>query len=271
MKRKAPTIFVLGLLFALLGTASAEDTSRARADMGNADFRVRVAAALALGKSHDGSARAPLESALGDVNVAVRSAAAAALAQLGDPAAVPALQRALARETTESVKSQLTQSIQQLNKILTLQGVQVVIQLGNMKNASGVRGNDLAEVMRSATSARARSMPNAVVAAPTDTELLQRAAGKQIPVMVLDGTILRLAQSQAPGSVQVQAQVEFNMRKVPDQTLKGTLSGAATTTGRSEGGPTSTLGILRLQDQAIDGAVESALRGADRGIVVAAR
>lgn len=263
-------VWLLGLLLALLGTASAEDTSRARTDLNDPDFRVRVAAALALGKSRDGSARAPLEGALGDTNLAVRSAAAAALGQLNDTAAVPALQRAVAKETSESVKAQMTQSLDMLNKLLTLQGVQVVIQVGNMKNSSGVRGEQLSDVMRNATASRARSMPNAVVAGPQDSALLQRAHDKQIPVMALDGTILRLSQTQASNTMTVQAQIEFSMRKVPDQTLKGTLTGAATTVGTSQG-PTSAIGILRLQDQAVDGAVESALRGADRGIVVAAR
>lgn len=258
------------LLLALLGTAAAEDTSRARGDLNDPDFRVRVAAALALGKSHDGSARAPLEAALADTNVAVRSAAAAALGQLADPASVPALQRAVAKETSESVKAQMTQSLDLLNKILTLNGVQVVIQLGTMKNTSGIRGEQLTDVMRNATTARARNLPNAVVAAPGDTALLQRAQAKSIPVMALDGTILQLSQTQSSASVTVQARVEFSMRKVPDQTLKGTLTGAATSVGTSAG-PTSAVGILRLQDQAVDGAVESALRGADQGIVVAAR
>ncbi|CAN5182078.1 hypothetical protein BH09MYX1_BH09MYX1_37260 [soil metagenome] len=270
MRGRARAIFVFGLLFVVALTAAAEDNSHARNDLNDPDFRVRVAGALALGKSHDGGARAPLEVALGDSNVAVRSAAAAALGQIGDTASVPALQRAIAKETSESVKAQMTQSLDSMNKMLTLQGVQVVIQLGTMRNTSGVRGEQLADVLRNATTNRARSMPNAVVAGPQDAALLQRARDKQIPVMALDGTILRLSQTQSPTSMTVQAQVEFNMRKVPDQTLKGTLTGAATSVGTSQG-PTSPLGVLRLQDQAVDGAVESALRGADQGIVVAAR
>jgi hypothetical protein len=52
-----------------------------------------------------------------------------------------------------------------------------------------------------------------------------------------------------------------------EKILKGTLSGAATTFGSS---PTlSDLGRRRLQDDAVDGAVESALRGADQGLIVA--
>ena len=68
------------------------------------------------------------------------------------------------------------------------------------------------------------------------------------------------------GSVQVQARVEFAVRR--EQTLRGTLSGAATTFGSS---PTlSDQGRRSLQDDAVDGAVQSALRGADQGLMVAA-
>jgi len=55
------------------------------------DFRVRVQAALELGKTADPEALAPLVQALNDPNASVRTAAAAALEELGDPACVPAL------------------------------------------------------------------------------------------------------------------------------------------------------------------------------------
>jgi hypothetical protein len=77
---------------------------------------------------------------------------------------------------------------------------------------------------------------------------------------------MQLSESRVDGSVQVQARVEFAVRR--EQTLKGTLSGAATTFGSS---PTlSDQGRRQLQDDAVDGAVQSALRGADQGLMIAA-
>ena len=57
----------------------------------NDDFRVRVQAALELGKSSDPSVRAPLEQALEDRKPAVRAAAAAALKAHGDKRSIAAL------------------------------------------------------------------------------------------------------------------------------------------------------------------------------------
>src|SRR5262245_9342974 len=55
------------------------------------DFRMRVTAALELGKLGDPNAIDPLSDALSDPNASVRAAAAAALEQIGDASAIPAL------------------------------------------------------------------------------------------------------------------------------------------------------------------------------------
>lgn len=273
MSKRARTLGVVAIALATLFApmASAEDTTNAKRDVVSAeDFRVRVTAALALGKSRDTTARAPLERALADTNVAVRTAAAAALGVLGDIAALPALQRQLAAESAPSVKSQLGSTIASLNRIATLQGVQLVIEIGSMKNATNVRGEGLAQVLRTSMLAKARTMTNVVVADSSDTALLQRAADKHVPVIALDGTVLALTQTQNNGATQLSAQVEFSMRRIPDQTLKGVLTGNATSMGQ---GPTATQPrvVAALQDQAIEGAVESALRGADQPMMLAAK
>jgi len=78
--------------------------------------------------------------------------------------------------------------------------------------------------------------------------------------------VMQVTESRVEGSVQVQARVEFAVRR--EQTLKGTLSGAATTFG--SGQVISDQGRRQLQDDAVDGAVQSALRGADQGLMIAA-
>src|SRR6188768_1121471 len=68
------------------------------------DFRVRVSAALQLGKSLTGDAAPPLEAALDDSNASVRAAAAAALKNLGDLAALPVL-KAHRSDKSEAVRA----------------------------------------------------------------------------------------------------------------------------------------------------------------------
>jgi hypothetical protein len=61
--------------------------------------------------------------------------------------------------------------------------------------------------------------------------------------------------------------VEFAVRR--GQTLKGTVSGGATTFG--PGSDLTEQGRRKLQEDALAAAVQSALRGAEDGLLVAAR
>lgn len=239
------------------------------------DFRVRVSAAVTLGRARPPEAREALETALGDRHPAVRIAAANALAELGDPLALAALERRLASETSASVKAQMQSAIQQLQRGVTAdQGgarrglgpnVHYVVRLGAMRNSTGVRGEEMRTVLHDATRSRARALKGAAVVPDGDSTLLSQASGRRLPIITLEGSLTQLAESPISGGIQVQARVELLVRR--DQILKGTLTGGATTFGTS---PTlSDLGRRRLQDDAVGGAVESALRGADQGLLVA--
>ena len=140
-----------------------------------------------------------------------------------------------------------------------------VVRLGLMRNQTGVRGDEMQGVLHDATRSRARALKGGAVVADGDSALLAQASGRRLPIITLEGSLTQLAESLIAGGTQVQARVEFLVRR--QQVLKGTLTGAATTYGTS---PTlSDLGRRRLQDDAVDGAVQSALRVADQGLIVA--
>jgi len=143
--------------------------------------------------------------------------------------------------------------------------VRYVVRVGLMHNPTGIRGDEMGSVLQAATRSRARALKGAAVVADGDAALLAQARKRHLPVITVEGSITQLAESPAAGGIQVQARVELLVRR--EQVLKGTLTGGATTFGTS---PTlSDLGRRRLQDDAVDGAVESALRGADQGLLVA--
>lgn len=268
--RTLATCWALVCLLAI-GHASAEDIySTAKKDVIVAqDFRVRVSSALLLGKSRDASARAPLERALGDAHPAVRSASAAALNALGEKDAIPALERQLAAESSESVKSQIRTSLEHLKGgSASVVGASYVVQLGSMKNSTSIRGDALAQVLRKATKERASSIPKTVVADAGDAAMLKAASDRKVPVLALDGTVLKLTQGTSGQAMTCQAQVEFSLRRVSDQTLKGLLTGSATAMDsvRAAGNQAR---VAELQDQAVEAAVESALRGADVSMALA--
>jgi hypothetical protein len=255
--------------------ALAQDPAGALRDLTeSSDFRVRVSAALYLGRTHPVGAREALEHALSDAHPAVRVAAASALATLGDSAAIAALARRQSTESSASVKAQLQSSIDELRRGVATDSdatgklspaVRYVVRLGAMHNPSGVRGDELKRVLQIAARSRARGIHGAALV-DADAALLAQATARHIPILTLDGSVMQVSESRVSGSVQVQARVEFAVRR--EQTLKGTLSGAATTFGSSQ--TLSDQGRRQLQDDAVDGAVQSALRGADQGLAIAA-
>ncbi len=260
------------------GVAPAEgtpagDAQSAGADLAHAsDFRVRVQAALLLGRTRPEGSRLMLERALSDVNPAVRAAAAAALVAVGDPLAITALERQMRAESSGSARSQMRTSIDSLrghgpNVTRSPVAGRYVVQLGSMKNMTGVRGVELSQIMRDAARAHATSLPGAIVVDASDPAAPR--AGSAMPVLLLDGQLVRLSQQSASGTMRVEAQVEFMVRRVPQQTLKGTLSGSATTMDSVRAVTTGR--VLEMQNQAVGGAVESAMRGADRGLTLAAK
>jgi hypothetical protein len=188
-------------------------------------------------------------------------------------AAISALEQHLT-DSSPAVKAQIRATLDRLHNVSSgpatfhrlASDVKCVVVLGTMRNLSGIRGDDLRLVLSEAARARVQSLHGALLS-EGDGTLLQQAAAKHIPIVVLDGTVSTVSESRADGNVQVRARVEFTVRR--DQALKGTVSGAATTFG--SGPSLSEPGRRRLQDDAVSGAVQSALRGAEQGLIVAAR
>jgi hypothetical protein len=269
----AGALACLALSTAAPSVSTAQDPQSAGADLAHApDFRVRVSAALLLGHTKPEGARHMLERALDDAHAAVRVAAAAALASLGDPAAVPALQSHLAGESSGSAKAQMQTTIATL---LHTQSAPVpapvharyVVEIGQMRNMTPAHDGDLTETLRQAARTQAQSLPGAAVYDAGDPQV-DRAAGR-MPVLLLEGSLTRLSQAQSNGSIHIDARVEFSVRRVPQQTLKGTLSGGASSVESMRS--LSNDRLAELTAQTIGGAVESAMRGADRGLELAAK
>ncbi|MBX3227752.1 MAG: HEAT repeat domain-containing protein [Labilithrix sp.] len=233
----------------------------------SADFRVRVQAALRLAKA-GASSRPDLEAGLKDSHPAVRIACAGGLKDIGDAAAIPALTRALSGESYAGAKTTMQDAIDKLKAggavkqpggNTSLAGAHYVVQLGAMKNVSGSRGDDLDAIMRSAARAKAGSIKHAVVIDGSDPGVLKRATAANIPVLQIDGNLTKLTSSKGTdGATVVSAKVDMSVRKLPAQTLKGTVSGNASGSAGSSRG-TSDQGIRELQNRVVGGAVESAV------------
>lgn len=271
MRRIVAGIAVSGLLLTSTARLSpAQDVASALRDVGSSDdFRVRATACALLGRARPRGAREVLERALNDAHPLVRTAAAVALASLGDPSSVPALERQMARESSPAAKAQMKSSLETLKHGgSAMQRARFVVLLGNMKNNSGIRGDALADFLLHAARSRTRMLSGVIVTDGKDASLLRDAAEKHVPVLMLDGSINGITQGREDKNVTFRAQVEFSLRK--NQELKGRLTGAATSFGSLQ-----VLGdqarVAELQNDAVDGAVQSALRGADVGLSMASK
>lgn len=269
-------LLALALVTSAGGVAQADDGSIAIRDLASStDFRVRVNAALILGRTKPEGALGALEHGLSDVHPAVRAASAEALGSLGNSSALPVLAQRSAIETSTSVKAQIRVAMDavrggatetQTDPVRTPPSeVRYMIALGAMHNATGVRGDELCQVLSNAARERSLAMPGAAVV--DDAHERKAAARRHIPVITLDGNLSQIVESNVNGSVQVHVRVDFTVRR--DQTLKGTVSGAATTFASAA--TMTPEARHRLQDDAVEGAVQSALRGAEQGLIVAAR
>jgi hypothetical protein len=249
-------------------TAVADEDAAALHDLATAgDFRLRVAAALALGKSRGPSVRPALERALGDAHPAVRSAAAAALGSLGDVAALGALRAALAQEATPGVKAQIETTIKRLSAGAVKP--RFLVSVGKVENKSGDSSSAITSTFRTSTRSSI-AMVSGVELLSEGTDASAEGKSRNLPAFTLDGSLTQLAKRQGSDGVGYSARVEYVIRRMPDQVLKGTMSGTAQALadavqvrGQKE--------LDQLQTEAIGAAVDTALKGATKTLDAATR
>lgn len=260
--------------FGATPTSTAQDDASAFRDLATAqDFRLRVTAALALGKSRSPGARPALEKALGDAHQAVRTAAAAALGTLGDAAALPALRAAAAKETVPVVKSQLDGSIARLagsaSPARPAGKTKFIVALGKIENKSGASGAGLVGALRSSTRARMALVAGAEVIAEGGDPVAE-GRSRNLPALAIDGSLTKLTQQQSKNDIGYAAGVEYVIRKMPDQTLKGTMKGAASAIADAKHVKGQEQ-LSQLQLDALAAAVDVALKNASPTFEAAAK
>ena len=227
-----------------------------------ADPRIRARAALLLGrKPAERSARLALENALRDPAAVVRAAAAAGLGVMGERESLPVMRARLESEDEGVVKSALSRSIAAIEASVNggAASTRWFLRAGGAKNASTVRTPAMTAALDSALRQHMAQVPGASLA---------DSAPPGSPFVQMDGVLLSLTSATHGQSMTVRAEVEISLRKLPEHALRGVLSGSAT----SMTDPKIPRDALdRLRSEVIDGAVQSALRGAEQGLIAAAK
>jgi hypothetical protein len=238
------------------------------------DFRVRLSAALELGKSADPDALDPLLGALHDPNASVRTAAAAALKELGDPDAMPALLQ-VRLDRSELVRKQVRATIAALEaakeseKENAPRPARLLVKLGAMKNRTAVKGQRIEAELERESRKKLDAMPGVrVMSTPADSG--RDPQKEPLPVVMVTGHIQKLQASRDGADIVYSASVEYILHTMPDESIAAKVSGSASGTLTAEEAKDEGR-AAELRHQVLGAAIASALRRAPRALLAAAR
>jgi hypothetical protein len=232
------------------------------------DFRVRVTAALELGKRSDPNAIDPLVDALNDPNASVRAAAVAALEQIGDASALPALKEKRL-DRSDAVRRAVRSAIITLEQPPNARPTKVLVQIGAMKNQTSVKGSGIEAELEQESRKKLDELPGIEVLASTPDQS-QESKKKKLPVVMVSGHIQKLRAVRDGQEIVYSASVEYILHSMPGQTIAAKVSGNATASLTQEEARDKQR-TAELRRQVLEAAIASALRGAPRALLAAAR
>lgn len=233
------------------------------------DFRVRVQAALELGKSADPEALDPLIEALADHNASVRAAAAAALGELGDADAIPALkERRLDR--SDAVRKQIKATLAVLTGVAAGEPrpARLLVKIGAMKNQTAVKSKQIEAELEQESRKKLDELPGVRVMARSDEA--SHSAKTKLPVVMVSGHIQKLQASRDGTDVVYSASVEYILHTMPDESIAAKVSGSASGS-LTHAEAKNEVRAAELRHQVLGAAIASALRRAPRALLAAAR
>jgi hypothetical protein len=264
LPRRAALVSLLSLLAAPALAQPAPDELIVQLKDGK-DFRVRVQAALQLGKSISPEAFAPLVGALDDENASVRAACVAALESLGDMRAIgPLKEHRLDR--SEAVRKQVKSSLAELeSQALEAPKPKVLVKLGIMKNGSGVKSKRIESDLAQASRQKLGELPGVKVLLEGDD-----GAGRKTPIVMVTGSVEQLKASREGSSIVYSAKVEYILHTMPEQSIAAKVSGSASAQA-SEQDANDQIKSAQLRKDVLEAAIASALRRAPPALLAAAR
>lgn len=185
----------------------------------DSSYKVRVQAALVLGKLGDRNAVGALAKALGDENNTVRAVAAQALGRLGAPEAAEYLKRALTKETDKFVRSQLERSLAGLGREAGESNAKARIYLefgsfsGGTKSATG----GSLETLRKALQEKLGSLKSVTFSLSGEEKVTFAKNGRL--GFLIDGNVTQLDESMVGGAVEVNCDVKVMVARWPAKSI----------------------------------------------------
>ena len=218
-------VWLLALLLAAASAHAAgsdvkvEDLCRAVVD-DSTNYKMRVQAALVLGKLGDARAVQPLIKALNDQNKTVRGIAASALGQLGDSAALDPLRDLMRRDSDSFVHGQAEKAIAALNAGgggAPKRGAKVYVNFGAFAGGVKSAGPEAAKILHDALSRELGKLP---VVTLTLSAADQHNFGKTgLSGFYIDGNITKLEDSSAGGGNETSCDVKVMVARWPQKSI----------------------------------------------------
>jgi hypothetical protein len=206
--------------------------------MQDPSYKVRVQAALVLGKLTDKRSVPALIQALKDENESVRGVAATSLGRIGDKAAANALLAASTGDSSEFVRSQARKALEQVaNAAPSLglppprAGAKFYVAIGFQ--SGGKAGPQYADLVRSTLAKELQKLPEVTLSVGGGGEASSAALrSHHLQGFIVDGTIQRLSAQSMGGQQQIDCDLKAYVATWPDKSIKMmTTEGASLQTG----------------------------------------
>lgn len=251
----------------------------------SSDFRVRVQAALELGKTRDEQALPALAAALDDRDASVRAAAAAALGKLGVARGMRPLKEHLAdpsESVRSAVKSALTQLTPKAEPSAAPEAQRILVKLGAVHNGTRVKSRAIEREILAESRRKLAEMPGVDVL-PSEAAVASSAAlastaavastaapAEEAPVVMITASIQKLAASRDGDSIVYSASIEYILHAMPDEAIMARISGSASAAATDQEAADKVATAV-LRREVLAAAIQSALSRAPRALLAAAR
>jgi hypothetical protein len=226
------------------------------AAMRDDNANVRKVSAAALGEIGDRSAQQPLVRALRDRNDGVKAAAAASLASIGAKKALPQLKQLLRRSRSRLVREHVRRAINELQRAPSTASGARLVTLGKISNKTRTGGRVLADALGDALLREFGTVSGVSVrqraAMPSAAALKQQ----KLTAFVIDGSIERLSQREIGSQVELTCGIRVALSTYPQNSMKAFYNGAASMAVGANSFNSST--AVRLYRELVDATAQEA-------------
>jgi hypothetical protein len=263
--RRLPRVAIIlcaGLLLVTLRARADKVEDLVRALQGDPSYKVRLQAALVLGKLGDRRAVPALAKAVKDENASVRAVACTSLGRIGDPTGVPALREAT-KDSETFVRQAAEKALAQLGggggAVAPAARARFYLNLGGVSNKAKLGGADAAKIVRETLVRELSKTPNVTTSwdsggTPDATALKKR----KMTGYYLDGSIVKLTSAPAGSSLEVDCDLKMFIATWPGKSMiMFTTGGAAVQSGSSP----------RAAEAAIRDCLEAAAQAVHQNVV----